>query len=354
MMNEETIFENKSQMNESTILGVNENINVANNHAEKCTQPSCKKKNGGNTWIGVTLGGVSGILMGAAGLMYAQKLNGEEGSSEVNGSEKGHVNEAPVEMSKTETSPEDQEHQAVVHHIHHFDHPAPVAEVGSDLPFGEAFDIARAEVGPGGVFCWNGGVYSTFTAEEWDAMTPEERADFAQHVPVAVPATSITTPPTDTDPDIVWEDPYTDTPTSNPTEETDDNDDFVEVDEQTRENFDLGDDVHVVGFAKQDGHLVAAYDHNDDGEADFAIIDIDNDHQISGSDIIMYNDGNYTTVSELSNSIPSDEESPNIDEQEIEENAEEDGQDLNDNNLQYTSNEDDVYNGMSDNDVQDL
>jgi len=27
----------------------------------------------------------------------------------------------------------------------------------------------------GGVFTWNGGIYSTYTKEEWDAMTEEEK-----------------------------------------------------------------------------------------------------------------------------------------------------------------------------------
>ena len=47
--------------------------------------------------------------------------------------------------------------------------------VSDDMSFSEAFAAARAEVGPGGVFEWHGGVYGTYYADEWNAMTAEER-----------------------------------------------------------------------------------------------------------------------------------------------------------------------------------
>jgi hypothetical protein len=53
--------------------------------------------------------------------------------------------------------------------------------VSDDMSFGEAFAAARAEVGPGGVFEWHGQIYGTYTAEEWNAMTPEEQAEFQSH-----------------------------------------------------------------------------------------------------------------------------------------------------------------------------
>jgi hypothetical protein len=39
----------------------------------------------------------------------------------------------------------------------------PVANISDGLSFAEAFDQARAEVGPGGVFYWHGGIYNTFS-----------------------------------------------------------------------------------------------------------------------------------------------------------------------------------------------
>lgn len=54
-----------------------------------------------------------------------------------------------------------------------------VAEgISDDLSFGEAFAAARAQVGAGGAFEWNGKMYNTYTAEEWDSMSAEEKSDF--------------------------------------------------------------------------------------------------------------------------------------------------------------------------------
>ena len=53
--------------------------------------------------------------------------------------------------------------------------------VSDEMSFSEAFAAARAEVGPGGAFEWHGNVYGTFTAEEWESMTPEERQEYNSH-----------------------------------------------------------------------------------------------------------------------------------------------------------------------------
>lgn len=53
--------------------------------------------------------------------------------------------------------------------------------VTDDMSFGEAFGAARTEVGPGGCFEWHGNVYATYTADEWNHMTAEERAEFSDH-----------------------------------------------------------------------------------------------------------------------------------------------------------------------------
>ena len=53
--------------------------------------------------------------------------------------------------------------------------------VSDDMSFGEAFATAREEVGPGGVFEWHGNVYATYSKEEWDMMSAEDRAEFNSH-----------------------------------------------------------------------------------------------------------------------------------------------------------------------------
>ena len=43
-----------------------------------------------------------------------------------------------------------------------------------DKSFGDAFAAAREDLGPGATFEWHGNLYSTFTAEEWNAAHPSE------------------------------------------------------------------------------------------------------------------------------------------------------------------------------------
>ena len=53
--------------------------------------------------------------------------------------------------------------------------------VSDDMSFSQAFAAARAEVGPGGVFQWRGQIYGTYTADEWNSMTPEQKQDYYDH-----------------------------------------------------------------------------------------------------------------------------------------------------------------------------
>lgn len=57
-----------------------------------------------------------------------------------------------------------------------------VAQVSDDASFEEAFADARAQVGPGGVFEWQGCVYNTYYKEEWDSMDAEGRALFQSQI----------------------------------------------------------------------------------------------------------------------------------------------------------------------------
>ncbi len=57
---------------------------------------------------------------------------------------------------------------------------APFCEQDLDaMQFGEAFKIARQDVGPGGFFEWKGQYYNTYTKEEWDNMSPSQRNEYA-------------------------------------------------------------------------------------------------------------------------------------------------------------------------------
>ena len=53
--------------------------------------------------------------------------------------------------------------------------------VSDDMTFSEAFAAARQEVGPGGVFQWNGNVYGTYYANEWENLSSEQQNAFSNH-----------------------------------------------------------------------------------------------------------------------------------------------------------------------------
>lgn len=50
------------------------------------------------------------------------------------------------------------------------------------MPFDEAFKVARAEVGVGGVFSWHGRWYNTFEKEEWNGLSLDQRHEFLEMV----------------------------------------------------------------------------------------------------------------------------------------------------------------------------
>lgn len=59
--------------------------------------------------------------------------------------------------------------------------PVPMASSVSGS-YQEAFAAARHEVGPGGVFNWNGELYSTYSGDEWNRLTPAQQAEFSARV----------------------------------------------------------------------------------------------------------------------------------------------------------------------------
>lgn len=251
-------------MNEETII---EKRPVINGQEEN--------KNEGSAWKHVTLGGVSGILMGA-GLLYAGQAVAATKS------------DAPEETADAATAEAQQADSATEAAL-------PVAQMHNEMSFGEAFAAARAEVGPGGVFIWHGGIYNTYTADEWNAMTSQQKNDFAHQVNPEVRAHEVPTP-TDAHPDVaVQPAPDADVHTVSDTS------DVHVVEQQIAQNFDMGDDVHIVGYANAEGHLVVGYDSTGDGQADVAIIDMDGNLAPSDADVIMDREGNMARLGDLNN-----------------------------------------------------
>ena len=105
-----------------------------------------------SAWKTVSIGGVGGILIGAAAMYAAEsQAAGEEA-------------ETPETVDGLNTT-----------------EGLPVAVVDQNLSFGDAFAQARDQVGAGGVFVWHGNVYGTFSASEWANMSAAERQDYAEH-----------------------------------------------------------------------------------------------------------------------------------------------------------------------------
>lgn len=118
---------------------------------------TASSKNGGQVWKYVLIGGVPGIMLGSGGTVVAENV---------------------VEKVNEDVVPE--EGGAAAEELTLAD--VPVANVSDDMSFGEAFAAARAEVGAGGVFMWHGNLYNTYVAEEWNAMSAEERAEFGDRI----------------------------------------------------------------------------------------------------------------------------------------------------------------------------
>lgn len=85
--------------------------------------------------------------------------------------------------------------------VPHLEGPLQVAHVDQSLSFADAYAHARAEVGPGGVFQWHGGVFNTYTVEEWDSLSSADRADFA-HLAAPTIRETLTTPTGADGPDL--------------------------------------------------------------------------------------------------------------------------------------------------------
>jgi hypothetical protein len=64
-------------------------------------------------------------------------------------------------------------------------------QVSDQMTFNEAFSTARAEVGPGGFFNWNGRSFNTYYKEEWDKLSEDEKQSFYKRVDEQVDLSSI-------------------------------------------------------------------------------------------------------------------------------------------------------------------
>lgn len=119
-----------------------------------------------NIWKQAAAGAGSGILVGGLATMLMGMKSADDSA----------------EGAATASSADSHHEGSGLSHPEWVDGEVPVATgVDDSMSFGQAFAAARAEVGPGGCFEWHGGVYGTYTAEEWGHMSAAERAEYGDH-----------------------------------------------------------------------------------------------------------------------------------------------------------------------------
>ena len=245
-------------------------------------------------WKPVTISGITGILMGAGSVLAARELttgNEEavaESSEDVNGLK---------EMTADDS-----------------------------WSFKEAFDTAREQLGAGGVFHWRGNIFNTYTADEWNAMSAEEKDEFAQEVNPEVS-------PDEIDTDLMAESEVSDV------EEVVEDEDLAEevtvVTDGTNADNDLAmasvaevqdknqdetgdDDVRVIGYGDIDlangravtveeleinGQRVAVIDVDQDGVGDIAMSDLNHNNKADDGEIVDLHTGDVLTFDHSNTSV---------------------------------------------------
>lgn len=147
--------------------------------------------------------------------------------------------------------------------------------------FGEAFAQARAQVGPGGVFEYEGRLYGTYYADEWNEMSAQERADYQNRVNEISPSHSTNSMAAG-------------------------NGDAIEVsveevpaDASMVAGEPVDNEIHVIGvetietpdgtmnwaYLENDGQIAAMVDVDGDGRMDVLVADLDGDGVISDGEM---------------------------------------------------------------------
>ena len=247
-------------------------------YAEFEEQPISEPQSEKTGWKKVAIGSAAGILLGA-GAIYA--VSGEE----------------KQDAASTASSPTADKQ------------PVKVGEVSDDMSFTDAFNSARAQVGAGGVFHWHGGIYSTYTADEWDNMTADNREEYAQAIKPEIRADEMensyvaeahTTSHSQTADAKADVEPVSHASVQSAAYHQDDVEPaYVAASQSYQDTTNADDDVHVVAQGTVQGHAAAAVDLNGDGDADVAVIDVNDNNVLDDPDVVVDHQGNMATVGQL-------------------------------------------------------
>ena len=285
MNDEKTIFDGENtqyQSHDEEATQYDEAYNNENTKTEE-TETSDNKDNAAKgekpIWKKVAVGAGSGIFLGSAATLLSASAP------------LGHAEGENAEEEGSETHPEWTDGEVSV-----------ASSVSDDMSFSEAFTAARTEVGSGGVFEWHGNIYSTFTEDEWNGMTAEQRDEYGSH--------------------FSWHSDNSSTETASSTHSSTSSHsahatDEVEVSEVTQASHteevavvDVDPEVEVLGVVHDeesganiaglavDGQEVVLIDVNGDETFDVMGADVNGDQQLSQNEIVDIS-GQNLTVNDL-------------------------------------------------------
>lgn len=285
MNDEKTIFDGENTQYQSHDEEATQYDDAYNNENTKTeeTETSDNKDNAAKgekpIWKKVAVGAGSGIFLGSAATLLSASAP------------LGHAEGENAEEEGSETHPEWTDGEVSV-----------ASSVSDDMSFSEAFTAARTEVGSGGVFEWHGNIYSTFTEDEWNGMTAEQRDEYGSH--------------------FSWHSDNSSTETASSTHSSTSSHsahatDEVEVSEVTQESHteevavvDVDPEVEVLGVVHDeesganiaglavDGQEVVLIDVNGDETFDVMGADVNGDQQLSQDEIVDIS-GQNLTVNDL-------------------------------------------------------
>ena len=188
--------------------------------------------------------------------------------------------------------------------------------VDDSMSFNQAFAAARHEVGPGGLFVWQGHTYGTYYANEWNAMSPEEHDQYWADVThttenISNEFNGNNEQPADTNEPIAPTDPLANGEPTDPTEPTEpiepvestdplanvepvDPTEPIEPIEPIDPNEPLATvDPEPLELAEED--VIVEFDLDGDGNADTGFVDA-NDNEILDVVLDTTGDGSYDTL----------------------------------------------------------
>jgi len=226
---------------------------------ESLTEDTNKKD---QRWKHVMLGGVPGILMGA-GAFYAVDAYAHGNDEQVTVADEAAGAEN-AEVIDEQGAGNDAASMGNDVHV-------PVAHTTSDGSFADAFAAARAEVGPGGVFEWHGGIYNTYYEQEWNNMSDAQKENFAQHIkPEVSPANINTNHITEVTPTITVHSTLQD-PDGHPVASTGHPADAPTTTTDTQSDGFFPEDVDFI-IARIDGDEIVMVDVDQDGTPDIVTV----------------------------------------------------------------------------------